>query len=208
MSAFDKNRKRGRGWRPNLPRPLDAARKEKFLLALAEHGIIGEAAKVASIHSHHGCLATFYRERERDPVFAQAWAEAMEVARHAVEYELHRRAVKGVDEPVYYLGKEVGTITRYSDALLLALVRKLNPEFRPAHRVEHAGTVNVKPIGLEQLSKTQRGHLREILAEQIKDAEVTVVETRLLPDTVLSEASSEDSSTGTGGDSDDQESNT
>lgn len=177
------SRKRGRGWRPNLPRPMDQARKEKFLSCLAEHGIIGEAAKQASLHSHHGCLQSFYRERERDPLFAQAWQDAIEQARFTIEKELHRRAVEGVDEPVYWQGKEVGQVRKYSDQLLLAMMRKLDPEYRPAARVEHGGTVNVKPLGLEQLNKTQRGHLRAILVEQIKPpAEATVVEATLLSD--------------------------
>jgi len=184
-----KKKPRGLGWRPNLPREVDAKRKALFIEKLAEHGIVGQAAKAASLHSHNGCIATFYRERERDPEFARQWEEALLQARYAVEAELHRRAVEGVEEPVFYLGKEIGTITRYSDQLLLARIRKLDPEYRPAQRIEHGGTVNIKPIGLDQLNKTQREHLRAILVEQVKTVEATVVETPLLEDTSDGEAS-------------------
>ena len=45
-----------------------------------------------------------------------------------IEAEARRRAVDGVDEPVYYQGKEVGTVRRYSDVLLIFLLKGLRPQ--------------------------------------------------------------------------------
>ncbi len=194
---------RGRGWRPNAPRPMDATRKQKFLDALAEHGIVGEAARAASLHSHRGCLATFYREREADPEFAKAWDEALDLARASIEYELHRRAVEGVEKPVFYLGKEIGSVTEYSDSLLLARIRKLDPEYRPQQRIEHAGTVKIKPLGLDELSAEQRKLLRGILELQAaKDADFSIVAPALPLDNANSEAPAADGGAESDGDTD------
>ncbi len=177
----------GRGWRPNAARPIDARRRAKFLEELAKHGIVGEAAKRASLHSHHGCIQTFYDERKKDPEFAKAWDEALLLARYSAERELHRRAVEGVDEPVFQGGKQVGKIKKYSDTLLLARMRKLDPGYRPMQRIDHGGTVQIKPIGLDTLTAKQRELLRELLGPETQDAEFAVLETPLLEDTSHSE---------------------
>lgn len=166
---------RGRGYRPNPPRPLTEERKNTFLEELAEHGIIGQAAKRASLHSTRGCLASFYSERERDPDFAQAWDEALAMARGAIEAELHRRGVEGYEEPVWWQGKEVGSVTKYSDALLLARIRAIAPEYRPKQQVEHSGGVEMKPLQLEELSSRQRDLLRELLEEEVKATNAAIV---------------------------------
>ena len=36
--------------------------------------------------------------------------------------------MKGIEEPVYYHGKEVGTVRRYSETLLLMFLRAERPE--------------------------------------------------------------------------------
>jgi hypothetical protein len=71
---------------------------------------------------------------KRDPDFAARWADALEEACDALEAEARRRAVEGVEEPVVSAGKLVCTVRRYSDTLLLALLRAHRPErfARPA----------------------------------------------------------------------------
>jgi len=184
-------RKLGRGWRQNPQRLLDDKRKAKFLDELSRHGIVGEAAKRASLHSHHGCIQTFYRERKANPEFARQWEEALEMARHTVEYELHRRAVEGIDEPIYYMGEKVGSVKKYSDQLLLARIRKLDPTYRETQKIEHGGAIDVKPIGLEQLDGRQRALLRELLQSSVRDAEARVVPVPQLGDTASGSASGE-----------------
>lgn len=159
---------KGMGYRPNPPRPMTEERKQRFLDELAKHGIIGQAAKLASLHSHRGCMASFYAERENDPAFAEAWDEALTMARGAIEAELHRRGVEGYEEPVWWQGKEVGSVTKYSDALLLARIRAIAPEYRQKQQVEHSGGVEMKPLQLEQLTPKQRELLAQILEEDEK----------------------------------------
>ncbi len=44
-----------------------------------------------------------------------------------IESEAHRRAVDGVDVPVFHGGVQVGAIRRYSDALLALLLKRWRP---------------------------------------------------------------------------------
>src|SRR5262249_4356684 len=78
-----------------------------------------------------------YELRKADPAFAAAWEEAEEIAVDVLEAEARRRAVDGVPEPLVSAGKLVRdddgqpiAIKRYSDHLLLALLRAHRPPRR------------------------------------------------------------------------------
>ena len=115
-------------------------RKEAFLQALADTGIVSSAAGVAGI-----TRARVYQVRQQDPAFAVAWDEAEEAAADALEAEAWRRAVVGVPEPLVSAGKVVRdddgqplAIRRYSDNLLIALLKARRPEkFKDRAVVEH-----------------------------------------------------------------------
>ena len=70
-------------------------RREAFLGALADSGIVTIAAKIAGI-----TRARAYQVRKHDSGFASAWEEAEEQAADALEAEAWRRAVDGVPEPL------------------------------------------------------------------------------------------------------------
>jgi len=61
-------------------------------------------------------------------LFAAAWDEALEIATGSLELEARRRAQKGVLEPVYYKGKKVGAVRKYSDTLLIFLLKAHRPD--------------------------------------------------------------------------------
>jgi hypothetical protein len=82
---------------------------------------------------------TVYEWRETDPVFAAAWDAALEEAVDALEAEVRRRAVEGVEEPIYYQGQRVGMVRRYSDILLMFYLKRYRPQFRDQFKVEHSG---------------------------------------------------------------------
>lgn len=107
---------------------LTRARQERFLEALAQSGNVTAAVAVAGISRTRA-----YELRKTDPTFAVAWDEAEEAAA-ALEAEARRRAVEGVAEPLVSAGKFVRdddgppiAIRRYSDNLLLALLRARRP---------------------------------------------------------------------------------
>lgn len=99
----------------------DDVRKE--FLELVESELPGvQAAKQLGVS-----VRTMERARENDKKFGKAWADArLEGARSRLsdlETEAWRRAVKGTKKPVYQGGKKVGTITEYSNTLLMFLIK-------------------------------------------------------------------------------------
>lgn len=108
-----------------------------FLAAYAQVGNISEAAKLAKCHrsQHYVWLS--------DAEYKSAFRSARREAIDRLEGEARRRAVDGVEEPVYQGGKQVGTVTRYSDTLLIFLLKGAKPrKYRDRHTVEHAGKLN------------------------------------------------------------------
>ena len=112
-----------------------------FLAALAESGNVRLACDAVRIER-----STAYRLRDSDVVFAQAWSNAHSQAADVLEEEARRRAIEGWDEPVfgslgYRLGSgEIGTVRKYSDTLLIFLMKGANPErYRERQSVELSG---------------------------------------------------------------------
>jgi hypothetical protein len=110
-----------------------------FLEELAKCGNVLEASAAAG--SPRG---SFYKLRKEDEEFAQAWDDALEMAADIMEREAFRRAVEGVDEPVFgSLGNnqgsgEIGAVRKYSDTLLIFLLKGARPQ-KYRERYEHSG---------------------------------------------------------------------
>ena len=102
---------------------IRSPKKRAFLAALAHTGNVTEAADIA-----HISRSAHYQWLEADPVYAAAYEDAMEQAAQRLEAEARRRAVDGVEEPVFYQGKQCGVIKRYSDALLMFLLKGTMPD--------------------------------------------------------------------------------
>jgi len=99
------------------------ARQEAFLEEYKLSATITWAAKIALI-SRRG----HYKWLENDPDYAKAFEEAKIAATDALVAEARRRATQGVEEAVYYKGEVVGTIRKYSDTLLIFLLKGALPE--------------------------------------------------------------------------------
>lgn len=113
----------------------------RFLERLAETGNVSLAAQFAGLSKQ-----TAYNHRHSDDEFARQWDDALDTATDLLEQEARRRAYEGVDEPVFYKGDEVGTIRKYSDTLLIFLLKGLRPEkYRDNATVVHEGNPQ-KPI--------------------------------------------------------------
>ena len=102
---------------------ITAAQRRRFLENLADTRNVTVAARAAGI-SRRDALD----ERARDGDFALAWADAEEEASDLLEHEARQRAIKGVAEPVFYHGKQVGEVRRYSEELILLFLRAERPE--------------------------------------------------------------------------------
>jgi hypothetical protein len=125
---------------------LTGERQERFLAALAETGIVSAAVEIAGTSR-----TRVYELRKRSADFAAAWEEAEEKAADALEAEAWRRAVVGIQEPLVSGGKLVReddgqpiAIRRYSDTLMIALLKARRPErFKERAVVEHDITDNL-----------------------------------------------------------------
>ena len=93
-------------------------------------------------------------------------ADAVEFAADALEVEARRRAVDGVEEPVFYQGDEVATVTKFSDGLLRDLLKANNPEkFRERVDLNHSGNVSVVVNGYKDFKRSIKDQ------EEINDAQ-------------------------------------
>lgn len=157
-----------------------ATKKAQLLNAYRELGNLTHAARAAGIHrdSHYGWLAT-------DPVYAVEFAKAQEPAAQTLEDEAIRRAVSGVDEPVFHGGQlcyapsdlryardqytgngkhrrlkagailtpkpgaKALSIRRYSDTLLIFLLKGAKPEKYKDRSTAEISSPTGKPIKSE-----------------------------------------------------------
>ena len=150
-------RKVRRPWRP------------LFLETLRRTGNVRLAANNADV-----ARQAAYQARDKSPKFRADWDEALEEARELLEAEARRRAAIGVEEPVFYKGQVVGQIRKYSDNLLMFLLKAHWPEkFRDNYAIEHSGPGG-GPVKVDQTVHVPDPETwAEILAirEQIGDVE-------------------------------------
>lgn len=134
--------------------PQEAAPKRRpkwvkgFLAHLALTGNVGKSCEAVGIDR-----GVPNRYRAQDSEFSADWEEALDAAADRLEAEALRRAHDGVDEPVFgSLGGssgtgQVGVIRKYSDTLLIFLLKGARPEkFRERQDVKLAGTPGGAPI--------------------------------------------------------------
>ena len=103
---------------------------DHFLIALAQTGNASVACRASMVPRRQVNVM-----RQTDPEFAFAFQEAMDEAADMLEAEAWRRALEGVAEPFIRSGKpvfdpttgEAITVRRYSDALLMLLLRGSKP---------------------------------------------------------------------------------
>ena len=132
------------------------AREKRFLAALGRGVSVARAAAAAGFS-----YGFAYKWRAADPEFAARWQEAYEEGTDVLEDEAHRRAVDGVGTPVYYGGKKIGETRKYSDMLLMFLLRGRRPEKYRERLISDFANTGIGPFGishdgLSELELTQR----------------------------------------------------
>ena len=109
-------------------------KKEAFLAAYAEAGTVTHAAELA------GVSRTAHYQWMEDAEYVERFREAERQACDRLEQEVRRRAIEGVEEPVFYQGKECGTVRKYSDTLLIFATKGALPQkYRENSSVEITG---------------------------------------------------------------------
>lgn len=96
--------------------------RTKFLEELAKTGNVSVSAFRAGVSREAA-----YHLRDRDEDFKRQFDDARESAGDVLELEAWRRAVKGVEKPVYYQGVQCGVVPEYSDSLLKTLLVAARP---------------------------------------------------------------------------------
>ncbi len=118
---------------------LSKERKKIFLATLRATGNVSESAEIAKISR-----SRLYQVRKNEQQFADKWDEAIAAVEDRIEAEAVRRAISGVEETYYYQGKECGTVRKYSDQLLMFLLKNRFPErYGETSQAAKAATDNV-----------------------------------------------------------------
>ncbi len=151
-------------------------KKAAFLAAFAEVGVIIHAAEIANVnrHSHQEWL-----KNDPDGSYAVAFAIAEERAVQRMEQEARRRAIEGVAEPHFWKDQQVGTIQKYSDTLLIFMLKSKRPAvYRDNVAVEHSGSAGTSEmaalvaLAIQAVADARRGPAIEAPAPVYVDAQV------------------------------------
>jgi|APSaa5957512535_1039671.scaffolds.fasta_scaffold00673_20 hypothetical protein len=110
------------------------ARDGKFFGTLEETADVSASARSAGYPRR-----SVYEWRDKDPAFKAKWDSAWELGVDAMEEEARRRGMVGDDQPVYQGGKLVGKTRKYSDTLLMFMLKGRRPDrFRDNSSLEVA----------------------------------------------------------------------
>lgn len=126
------------------------AKQDLFLEGYVKKGTLSGAARYAGIH-----VSNHHRWIEIDPDYPEQFQAALLEAKEALVEEGRRRALEGVEEPTgWYKGEPGGFVRRYSDALLIFLIKGAFPDIykdRHEHTGKNGGPIEVQStVTIEQ----------------------------------------------------------
>lgn len=109
--------------------------KLSFLAALAETGSVTKAIALTGVK-----VRTLYGLKKSDEEFAKQWEAALDAGVDQLIDEARRRAYDGVEEQVFDKnGQLTGVRKKFSDILLMFLIKAKRPEYRDRYGVEMTG---------------------------------------------------------------------
>jgi len=106
------------GGQMTVRKTMTDSQKKQFLETLRESANVTAGADRAGVTRH-----LVYATRKRDKDFRRAWDDTLQAALDDLEAALRGRALHGVEQPVFYGGKECGRVRTYNDALGMFLLR-------------------------------------------------------------------------------------
>jgi hypothetical protein len=142
----------------------------KFLAMISQGYSVSKGVTEAGVNRK-----TIYDWRNKDEDFADAWDEAIKSGNERLEDEAVRRAVEGVQRPVFGKLGKIGDITEYSDTLLkFMLVGRNRKKYGSKTTVEltgaNGGPVRAAQAVAEAASATDAAALyKEIMGAALED---------------------------------------
>lgn len=127
-------------------------KKRAFLTLYAQYGNMSQAAKECKLsrETHYRWMAD-EQYPEEAKAYCEAFTEAHSIAVATLEGEARRRAVEGVEDVVWFQGRAVGKVRKYSDILLIFLLKGALPN-KYKDRIETSpGGAAVDDMSEEQL---------------------------------------------------------
>lgn len=140
-----------------------------FLAAYAQTANITKAAAAAKIDR-----AMHYRWLDSFPKYQKAFFEAERQAGDFIESEAVRRATEGVLELVFYQGEPCGTVRRYSDGVMMTLLRGFKPQ-KYSNKTEISGP-DGGPIEIVQRLNAARARMNKENLEAAQKALAAIAE--------------------------------
>jgi hypothetical protein len=103
--------------------PVPPARLADFFRVLAETASVSTACERTGLRR-----STVYQLRDGDPAFAARWTESLALGVEQLEDNAMKRAIAGVERPVWRGGEQVGSVTHYDNRLLQFLLKAHRPQ--------------------------------------------------------------------------------
>jgi hypothetical protein len=140
---------------PIKKKRIDKGKIQKaFLAAYEECGNITAAAQMAEMDR-----STHYKWMREDDDYPELFNERHLVFVEIMEAEARRRAIDGVEVPIYWQGRRVGEKQQYSDTLMIFLLKGEMPDKykeRGEQEVKHSGQIHnndLSKIPVEELER-------------------------------------------------------
>jgi hypothetical protein len=150
--------------------------KAKFIETLANTGNV-----TLAIESSRVDRPTAYHHKKTDPAFAMQWANALDRATDILVGEARRRGFLGIEEPVFgtvvdpKTGRSMGTgvvgvVKKYSDNLLMFLIKKADPSYRENYNLNQQNTQkNTIAVNWDEFLRISQGDLPALTNGQVVD---------------------------------------
>ena len=142
-------------------------KREQFLTLLSETNNVTKSAKTV------GVTYQFIQKLvKHDPIFAEQFDEALEIATDNLEEALYNRGLHGTEKGIYFQGEKIDTVREFSDTAAIFLLKGLRPErYRDKSSVEITG----KDGGPVELSEV-KSKLLSMMGEKVINGESEEVE--------------------------------
>lgn len=124
---------------------LTLKKKRAFFEHLATTANVTDSAALIGMRREY-----LYEVRRNDEVFRGLWDAAVELGTRSLEDEAARRAKVGWEEPVFYQGSECGRVRKFSDTLLIFLLKARDAKYKD----QQTTTLRTEPGNPVEVSAT------------------------------------------------------